>query len=105
MSYLKDCWMRAKECIVLIPFVILPLLCYGVARGSETENEAQSEHFLPDTVKVEAVAPPPQVIEEKKIEDPRFIIIERGTVYNPEKEQTQGDPWQPAHPWPWIPPP
>ena len=99
-KYLNECWLRAKECIILVPFVILPLLCYGVARGSETKKETKSEnYFLPDTVKVEAVETPPQVIEEKKIEKetPRFIIIERGTVYNPEKEQCQGDPWQPAH--------
>lgn len=93
-KYLNECWTRAKECIVLIPFIILPLLCYGVARGSETENETQGEnYFLPDTVKVEAVEAPQ---EEKKIEEKetKYIIVSRGTVYNPVPEQTQGDPWK-----------
>lgn len=101
-KYLIECMERAKECIVLIPFIILPLLCYGAAKGSETENETQSEnYFLPDTVKVEAVETPPQeIIEEKEIikEEGKsnFIIIKRGTVYNPVPEQTQGDPWKTA---------
>ena len=95
-KYLNECWTRAKECIVLIPFVVLPLLCYGVARGSEADNETQGEnYFLPDTTT--AVAPPQEEIEEKKEEETsKFVIARRGTVYNPRPNQCQGDPWKTA---------
>jgi len=100
MNYLSDCWKRAKECIVLIPFIILPLLCYGVAKGSEAVEEPQNEnYFLPDTTKA-VETPPQEIIEEKEIikEEGKsnFVIIKRGTVYNPEPEQCWGDPWKSA---------
>lgn len=93
MNYLKECLERAKESLILLPFIILPLLCWGVAKGSEIEKE--SDHFLPDTVSAVTTPPQEEVIEEKK-EGENFIIVRRGTVYNPEPEQGWGDPWQAA---------
>lgn len=94
MSYWKETWIRAKECLVLIPFIVLPLLCWGVAKGSEIEKETQGDYFLPDTTK--AVETPPQetIVEEKEEEGGNFVIIPRGTVYNPRKDQCWGDPWK-----------
>lgn len=91
MNYLNECWERMKECLVLVPFIILPLLCWSVAEGSEKELD----HFLPDTIT--AVAPPQEEIEEKKEEETsKFVIARRGTVYNPRPDQCQGDPWKTA---------
>lgn len=92
MNYLKECLERAKECIVLIPFIVLPLLCWGVAKGSEKE----SNYFLPDTTTAVAIPPQEEIIEEKKEEEKKYFIVRRGTVYNPKKEQCWGDPWQAA---------
>lgn len=92
-EYLIGCWERAKECIVLIPFIVLPLLCWGVAKGSEVKSPDQ----LPDTVAVQQALPiEEEVIKEEKEEETRFIIIRRGTVYNPEPDQCWGDPWKAA---------
>lgn len=84
-SYLIECWERMKECLVLVPFIILPLLCWSVASGSEKELD----RFLPDTTT--AVAPPQEEIEEKKEETKHFYV--RATVYNPTKEQCGDNPW------------
>ena len=96
-EYLIGCWERAKECVVLIPFIVLPLLCWGVAKGSEVKSPDQ----LPDTVAVQkALLPTDEIKAEEKVEEKeeetRFIIIRRGTVYNPEPEQCWGDPWKAA---------
>ncbi len=91
MYYFKECWERAKECLILLPFIILPLLCWGVAKGSEIREDQ-----LPDTVAVQVSLPTEEIVVENVEKESRFIIIRRGTVYNPEPEQGWGDPWQAA---------
>lgn len=87
-EYLKECMERAKECIVLIPFIILPLLCWGVAKGSEVRNLDQ----LPDTVAVQQALPiVEEVIKEEKEEEPIYLYV-RGTVYNPTEKQCGSNP-------------
>lgn len=92
-NYLLGCWERMKECLVLIPFIILPLLCWSVAKGSEIKSPDQ----LPDTLAVQEAPLLPEIEEEEenveeKEEAPRFFYV-RATVYNPTKEQCGNNPW------------
>lgn len=88
-EYLIGCWERAKECIVLIPFIILPLLCWGVAKGSEIEKPDQ----LPDTAAVQQslLHIEEEVVKEEKEEEPIYLYV-RGTVYNPTEKQCGSNP-------------
>ena len=78
MNYWKDCWVRAKESLVLIPFIVLPLLCSWVARGSEGKIPEQ----LPDSAAVQVALP----TEESVAKEPAYLFV-RGTVYNPTEAQ------------------
>lgn len=82
-KYLIECMERAKECIVLIPFIVLPLLCSWVARGSEGKIPEQ----LPDSVAVQVILP----IEESVVKEPAYFYV-RGTVYNPTEKQCGPNP-------------
>ena len=85
-NYFLECWERMKECLVLIPFIILPLLCWSAESGSEKESK-----HLPDTLAVQETLLPE--IERENVEKatPRYLYV-RGTVYNPTKEQCGDNP-------------
>ncbi len=85
-NYFLECWERMKECIILVPFIILPLLCWGVARGSEKESKQ-----LPDTTATSTLLPSVEENVEEKEEASRYLYV-RGTVYNPTKEQCGDNP-------------
>ena len=86
MKYLIESWERMKECIILIPFIILPLLCWGVAGGSEKELKQ-----LPDTTATSTLLPGVEENVEQKEKTSRYLYV-RGTVYNPTKEQCGDNP-------------
>lgn len=81
-EYLRECLERAKECIVLLPFIILPLLCMMVSAG-KTEKEVS-----PTVVTTISL---PGLKDVKQEEEDRFLYV-RGTVYNPTKAQCGDNP-------------
>ena len=83
-NYVLGCWERMKECVILIPFIILPLLCWSAASGSEKELK-----HLPDTLAVQETLLPE--IEKEENVEPKYLYV-RGTVYNPTKEQCGDNP-------------
>ena len=82
-NYLRECLERAKECVVLLPFIILPLLCMMVS--GKTEKEMSPTVMTTTTISLPAV----EDVEQE--EEDRFLYV-RGTVYNPTKEQCGDNP-------------
>lgn len=83
-NYFLGCWERMKECVILIPFIILPLFCWGVAKGSEVRTDQ-----LPDTLAVQETLLPE--IEKEENVEPKYLYV-RGTVYNPTEKQCGSNP-------------
>ena len=83
-EYLKECLERAKECVVLLPFIILPLLCMMVSGKTEKE-------MSPTVVTTTISLPVVEDVEEQEEEASRYLYV-RGTVYNPTKEQCGDNP-------------
>ncbi len=81
-KYLRECLERAKESVVLLPFIILPFLCLLVTGKPEKEMSPV------DTTTI--ILPTVEDVEQEE-EDTKFLYV-RGTVYNPTVAQCGDNP-------------